>query len=140
MEVRWNGKPGTDIIHSTVLHMGHAEKRKPLSLAIWRWLQEPTVPPWILPSFSFGSQQPNNPSIRKQKKQPKNIAFPFTDICPHALSWSSGIKTDSLFDTCSQILIPWLGDIVDNVIGLLYRPASLSGRMGRYNNPMPKSP
>ncbi len=89
--------------------------------------------------FLFGGRQPNSPSIRKQKTA-KNIVFPFTHICPHALSWSSVIKTDSLLGTCCQILSPWRGDIVDYGKRLLYRSPSLCGRMGRYDNPMTKSP
>ncbi len=54
MEVRWNGKPGTDIIHATVLSIWDTLRKPPL--AIWRWLQETTAPLWIFPSFSFGGQ------------------------------------------------------------------------------------
>ncbi len=39
----------------------------------------------------------------------------------------------------SQILSPWLGDIVDSGIGLSYRPAIVHRLVGRYDNPKPES-
>jgi hypothetical protein len=39
----------------------------------------------------------------------------------------------------SQILSPWLRNIVDSRIGLSCRPASLCSLAGRYDNPMPES-
>ncbi len=41
--------------------------------------------------------------------------------------------------TCSQILSPWLGDIVDSGIVLSYQPVRLHRLEGRYSNPMPES-
>ncbi len=42
--------------------------------------------------------------------------------------------------TCSQILSPWWGDIVDSGKGLLHRPPGYTHRLvSRYDNPMPES-
>ncbi len=37
----------------------------------------------------------------------------------------------------TKFIDPWMVDIVDSGIGLLYRPASLCSLAGRYDNPMP---
>ncbi len=43
------------------------------------------------------------------------------------------------FESSSQILSPWPGDIVDSGIGLSYRSASLCSLAGWYENPLPES-
>ncbi len=42
-------------------------------------------------------------------------------------------------ETCSRILSPWLGYIVDSGTGLSYQPARLHRLAGRFDSPMPES-
>ncbi len=49
-----------------------------------------------------------------------------------------GSQLSSGPESSSQILSPWLEDIIDSGIGL-YRPVDLCSLAGRYDNPMPAS-
>jgi hypothetical protein len=54
-------------------------------------------------------------------------------------SGSGNKKSILVSKSWGQILSPWLGDIVDSGIGMLYRPASLCSLAGRYDNPLSES-
>ncbi len=58
---------------------------------------------------------------------------------PNAKLKKPHIQTGTQRKSCSLILSPCRGDIVDSGIGLSYRPARLHKLASRYDNPMPES-
>ncbi len=61
------------------------------------------------------------------------VVFNFFDYSACVLSPWAMKRGDG--EACSQILSPWLGDIVDSGIGLSYRSCCLAGQ---YDKPMPE--
>ncbi len=81
------------------------------------------------PPFLFEKKTTCRISLKKPSETGTTLILPICSISTY-YTWCL---------SSSQILSPWLRDVVDCGLGLSYRPASLCSLASRYDNPRPQS-